>query len=125
VKANMHVRFTTSNVVHALLSVISLGAASYLAYRIVGFLGVGVLGLIIGLIAVTVEMEQGGPVGHSRASDLYAQHMASVERMSASERAERRAEIDSAAFPLLVAKLVSAGLIVVGFGLLFLAQPGP
>jgi hypothetical protein len=93
----------------------SLGATSYIAYRIVGFLGQ----CIIGVIALTVEMERGGPVGHGQASSLYAQHMTAVERMSSTERAERRAEIESAAVPLLVAKTVSAGLIVVGLGLFF------
>ena len=76
----MHLRFRTSDVVHVVLLAVSLGATSYLAYRIVGFLGIGVLGLIIGVIVLTVEIEQGGPVGHSCASNLYAQHMAAVER---------------------------------------------
>jgi hypothetical protein len=50
--------------------------------------------------------------------------MTAVERMSAAERAERRAEIEAAAGPLLVAKIVSAGLIVVGLGMFFLFQLG-
>lgn len=110
--------------VYLILLVVSLGATSYVAYRIVGFLGIGISGLIIGVIALTVEMERGGPVGHGQASSLYAQHITAVERMSAAERAERRAEIESAAFPLLVAKIASAGLIVVGFGLFFVFQLG-
>ena len=120
----MHLRLETSHLVHLVLLVVSLGAVSYIAYRIVGFLGIGVLGLIIGVIALTVEMERGGPVGHGQASSLYAQHMTAVEHMSAAERAERRAEIESATVPLLVAKIVSAGLIVVGFGLFFVFQLG-
>jgi uncharacterized protein involved in response to NO len=114
----MHLRLRTSELVHILLLVVSLGAVSYVAYRIVGFLGIGVFGLVIGVLALTIEMERGGPVGHSQASSLYAQHM------SAAERAERRAEIESAAVPLLVAKIVSAGLIVVGFGLFFVFDLG-
>ncbi len=121
----MHLRFRTSHLVHLVLLVVSLGAASYVAYRIVGFLGVGVLGLIIGVIALTVELERGGPVGdYYNATSLYSQHMAAVERMSAAERAERRTGIESAAVPLLVAKIASAGLIVVGFGLFFVFQLG-
>jgi hypothetical protein len=120
----MHLRLRTSELVHILLLVVSLGAVSYVAYRIVGFLGIGVFGLVIGVLALTIEMERGGPVGHSQASSLYAQHMAAVEHMSAAERAERRAEIESAAVPLLVAKIVSAGLIVVGFGLFFVFDLG-
>jgi hypothetical protein len=120
----MHLRFRTSHVVYLVLLVVSLGATSYVAYQIVGFLGVGVLGLIIGVIALTVELERGGPVGHGQASSLYAQHITTVERMSAAERAERRAEIESAALPLLIAKIASAGLTVVGFGLFLVFQLG-
>jgi hypothetical protein len=120
----MRLRFRTSHVVYLVLLAISLGATSYIAYQIVGFLGIGVLGLIIGVISLTVEIERGGPVGHGQASGLYAQHMIAVERMSAAERSERHADIESAAVPLLVAKIVSAGLIVVGFGLLFVFQLG-
>jgi len=43
--------------------------------------------------------------------------MAAVERMFAAERAERRDEIESATMPLLVEKIASAGLTVVGFWL--------
>lgn len=116
----MHLRFRTSHLVYLVLLVVSLGATSYVAYQIVGFLGVGVLGLI----ALTVELQRGGPDGLYNATNLYAQHMAAVERMSAAERAERRAEIESAAIPLLVAKTVSAGLIIVGFGLFFVFRLG-
>ncbi|MCB8820014.1 hypothetical protein [Microvirga rosea] len=120
----MRLRATASDLINLSLLVLALGGASSVAYRIVGFLGVGVLGLIIGLIALTVEMERGGPVGHSQASGLYAQHMAAVERMSPAERAARHAEIESAALPLRVAKVLSAGLIVVGFGLFFVYDLG-
>lgn len=116
----MHPRLRTEHVVYLSLLVLSLGAASYVAYRIVGFLGLGVLGLIIGVIALTVELERGGPIGdYYNATNLYAQHMAAVDRMSVAEKAERQAEIESTALPLQVAKLVSAALIVVGFGLFF------
>ncbi|KFG70765.1 hypothetical protein [Microvirga sp. BSC39] len=110
--------------VYLILLVVSVGATSYVAYQVVGFVGVGVLGLIIGVIALTVELQAGGPDGFYNATNLYAQHMAVVERMSAAERAERRAEIEAAASPLLVAKIVSAGLIVVGFVLFFVFQLG-
>ena len=120
----MHLRLRTSDWACLLLLVVSMGGVSSVAYRIVGFLGIGVFGLIIGVLALTIEMERGGPVGHGQASSLYAQHMTAVERMSAAERAERRAEIEAAAGPLLVAKILSAGLIVVGFGMFFLFQLG-
>jgi hypothetical protein len=118
----MRQRFRTSHLVHLILLVVSVGATSYVAYQIVGFLGIGVLGLIIGVISLTVELQAGGPDGFYYAANLYAQHMAAVENMSVAEKAEKRAEIESAALPLLVAKLVSAVLIIAGFGLFFVFQ---
>jgi hypothetical protein len=54
----MHLGFRTSHIVSLFLLMGSLGGTSYVAYQIVGFLGVGVLGLITGGIALTVELEQ-------------------------------------------------------------------
>ncbi len=120
----MHLRFGTSHLVYLILLVVSVGATSYVAYQVVGFVGVGILGLIIGVIALTVEWQAGGPDGFYNATNLYAQHVAIVERMSAAERAERRAEIEATAGPLLVAKIVSAGLIVIGLGMFFIFELG-
>jgi hypothetical protein len=119
----MRLRFSTSHLAYLLL-VVSLGGTSYVAYQIVGFIGVGVLGLIIGVISLCVELQQGGADGFYNATNLYAQHMAAVERMSSAERAARRAEIESDALRLLVAKTVSVGPIVVGFGLFVVFQLG-
>lgn len=118
----MRLRIRPSNLVHVLLLAVSVAATSYVAFQIVGFLGMGVLGLIIGLIAVNVDVQQGGAIGHDQAPNVYAQQMAAVERMSAAEKAERRAAIERDAFPLLVAKILSAALIVVGLGLFFAFQ---
>jgi hypothetical protein len=52
----MHLRFQASHLVYLLLLVVSLGGVSYVAYQIVGSLGVGVFGLTIGVIALTVEI---------------------------------------------------------------------
>ena len=55
----MHLHLRTY-LVHLLLLAASLAGVSYVAFRIVGFLGIGVLGLIIGVLALTIEMERGG-----------------------------------------------------------------
>jgi len=65
-----------------------------------------------------------GPIGSAQATGLYSQYIAAEEHMSAAERAARRAEVESAALPLLVAKVISAVLIVAGFGLFFAFQLG-
>ena len=61
----------TSHIVYLFLLVVSLGGTT-VAYQISGFLGIGVLGLIIGVIALTVEIERGGPIGHDQATGLYS-----------------------------------------------------
>jgi len=120
----MRLRLGMSHIAYLTLLVASLGATSYVAYQIVGFFGVGILGLIAGLITLTVELERGRPLVHGQAASLYIQFMAAEEKMSSAEKAARRAEIESAAFPLLMAKIVSAGLILIGFGLFFVFQRG-
>ena len=98
-----------------LLPVLMLGtvALAYEGYRLVGFLGIGTLGLLIGFIAVQVDLEKGGAVGGSQ-TQLYAQHMASRAMMSRSERAAYRAAVESTRRPLLIAKVIAAVLIVLG-----------
>jgi hypothetical protein len=46
-------------------------ALAFFAYEVAGWIGVGVLGLIIAFIAVRLEIEQGGPVGHPRDTGLH------------------------------------------------------
>lgn len=98
------------------------GGAVWGAFRLLGFLGLGILGLIVGLVAVNVEMEGGRPLGTGQNAGLYAATVAAEARMTRAERAARRAEIARAALPLHVAKVVSAGLVILGFGLFFAVQ---
>ena len=53
-------------------------ALAYLAYEVAGWIGVGVLGLIIAFLAVRLEIEQSGPVGHPRDTGLYTRSLESV-----------------------------------------------
>ena len=115
----MRLRVKASDVAFVLLLTGVVAGTSYFAYQLVGFIGVGILGLIIGVIAQTVGLEQGGAIGHDQAPSVYAMHMAAVDRMSAAERAERRAAIKADAFPLLLTKVVSGALIVIGFAMFF------
>jgi len=85
-------------------------------YRLVGFLGVGVLGLLIAFIAVRMDLEKGGAIGSSFSSDLYVQQMTAHQSMSRSERVAHHAERASMARALTIAKIIGAILITVGFG---------
>ena len=85
-------------------------------YRLVGFLGVGVLGLLIAFIAVRMDLEKDGAIGSAFSSHLYAQQMTAHQGMSRSERAAHHAERGSLVRALTFAKIIGAILITVGFG---------
>jgi hypothetical protein len=94
------------------------------AFLLVGFLGLGVLGLIVGVMAQRIELEKDGAVGHSMTTSLYAQQFKAQESMTRAERAERQSESETLLKALFVAKVVSAGLIILGFGFFVLFQLG-
>jgi len=103
----------------ALLAGVVLGA-----FLLAGFLGLGVLGLIVGVMAQRIELEKDGAVSNYMATSLYADQFKARESMSPAERAERRAETRTLLKWLFVAKVVSAGLIILGFGFFVLFQLG-
>ena len=98
-----------------LLPPILLGVAAlaFFAFQILGFLGIGLLGLLIGFIAVQVDLDKEGVIGPSV---LHAQQMMARQHASPSERAAHRSEMQSLARPLLIAKIISAALVILGFG---------
>jgi hypothetical protein len=99
-----------------------LGAIVYLAFMTVGFLGLGVIGLIIGVAALRIELEQDGTTGMVRTTDLYARQIETLDRATRAEKAAHRAEKAALLKPLFVAKVVSAGFIILGFGLFVVVQ---
>jgi hypothetical protein len=103
----------------AILAGVALGV-----FLLAGFLGLGVLGLITGVMAQRIELEKDGAVSNSMTTSLYAQQIKARENMSQAERAEHRAESDALLNWLLVVKIVSAGLIILGFGFFVLFQLG-
>jgi hypothetical protein len=96
----------------ALLAGVVLGA-----FLLAGFLGLGVLGLIVGVMAQRIELEKDGAVSNYMATSLYADQFKARESMNP---AEPRTLLKW----LFVAKVVSAGLIILGFGFFVLFQLG-
>ncbi len=92
------------------------------SFLLAGFIGLGVLGLIIGVMAQRIELEKDGAVSNVMTTSLYAQQFKARESMSRAEKAAHRAETDALLKWLFVAKVVSAGLIILGFGLFFQFQ---
>jgi hypothetical protein len=103
----------------AALAGIALGA-----FLLAGFLGLGVVGLIIGVMAQRIELEKDGAVSNVMTTSLYADQMKARDNMTRAERAERHAESAALLKWLFVAKVVSAGLIILGFGFFVLFQLG-
>lgn len=101
----------------AVLAGIALGA-----FLLAGYLGLGVLGLIIGVMAQRIELEKDGAVSNHMTTSLYADQFKAQQNMSRAERAERHAENRALLERLNVAKVVSAGLIILGFGFFVLFQ---
>jgi len=94
------------------------------AFLLAGFIGLGVLGLIVGVMVQRIELEKDGAVGHAMTTSLYAQQFKAREHMTPAEQAERQAEAQTLLKWLFPAKVVSAGLVILGFGLFFLFQLG-
>lgn len=118
----MRPRLSLSEMLLLPVLVAAAGGLVWFAFREVGFLGLGILGLIVGLGVSSLELQGGRPIGSARAAGVYADAVAAEARMTPAERAERRAEIARARLPLHVARIVSAGLIILGFGLFFALQ---
>lgn len=94
------------------------------AFLLAGFLGLGVLGLIVGVMAQRIELEKDGATSNVMTTSLYAQQFKAREGMSRAEKAEHRAETEALLKWLFVAKVVSAGLIILGSGFFVLFQLG-
>src|SRR5215471_3372323 len=109
-------RLSRSEIYLLPIVLLGVGALAFLAHRIVGFLGIGILGVLIGFIAVRVDLEKEGAVGSGWAAGLYAQQASSRHTAAHAERAAHRAEIRALRRPLLVAKIISAILAAIGFG---------
>ena len=92
---------------------LGVAALAFFAFQIVGFLGIGLLGLLIGFIAGQVDLDKEGVIGPGV---LHAQQMMARQHASPSERAAHRTEMQSLARPLLIAKIISAALVMLGVG---------
>jgi hypothetical protein len=90
--------------------------AACFAYLVVGWLGVGVLGVLIAFIAVRTELEQDGPVGSQQTAELFAASLRRHDQMHRAEKAARRAEAASIVRAGLVAKVIGGIMIVIGLG---------
>jgi len=87
----------------------------YASFRLAGSLGVGLLGLLILFIAVQADLDK------SETSDVWAMRAAPSHRMDRAETAARHADSNTLNQPILIGKLLGAGLALIGLGLFFFA----
>ena len=102
-------------------SLLVVAFPAYFAYQVIEWLGVGILGLMIACLAMRVELESEGPVGHPRATGIHAASLQRRDSMSASERAEMRADTAVNVRGARFAQGIGATLIVLGAAGFFLS----
>ena len=99
-----------------------IGVVAYGLFLLAGFLGLGVLGLLIGVMVQRIELEKDGATSNEMTTSLYAQQFMAQQAMTRAEKAGQRAESQMLVDLLFVPKVVSAGLIILGFGFFVLFQ---
>jgi hypothetical protein len=88
----------------------------------VGFLGVGVIGVLTWFICVRLELEKHAAVGNVMTTGLYAQQMRARDAMTRAEKAADRQEQTTLLRSLRFFKRLGIGLTVIGFGMFALYQ---
>lgn len=101
------------------LAAIALVGLAYCALSAIGWLGVGILGLLVLFVALRVELEGDQPVGTQTTPGLYASHIHAERAQNPAERAGRRAEVASFTASARLFAIAGALLAILGFGLLF------
>src|SRR5882724_8111029 len=96
-----------------ILPVLLVGLLPLAILPLVGFFGLAVLGILIGFAAIMDQLQEQGD--HTR-------HIIMHGGLQGAEHAGHKLEMRSRTRALLAAKIVSAGLIVVGLGGFFLFQ---
>lgn len=101
------------------LATLGLVGLAYFAWSAVGWLGVGLLGLLVLFVALRIELEGDRPVGPQTTPELYARHFHAERGQNPAERVGRRAEVAAFTASARLFALAGALLAITGFGLLF------
>ncbi len=93
-----------------------------IAFEIVGYLGLAMLGLLTLLICANVELGKEGPMGGINNPELHAWDARHRDAMTRAERAERRGDVGALLRSLFFVRLIGTAFAIVGFGGFFLVQ---
>jgi hypothetical protein len=98
----------TEMMLYGILAAAAIAALVYVAASLAGFLGIGVLGLLVMFIAFQVDLDK------TATSSVYAMRPPR-ERIDRAERAAQRHEVDRMRLPILLGKLIGLGITIIGF----------
>ena len=96
--------------------------AAVIAFAIVGYLGLAILGILTLLICATMEIGKDGPLGSINTPDLHAWDAQHREAMTPAERAEHRSEVSVLLRSLYLVRLIGVAFVIAGFGGFYLFQ---
>ena len=111
-----------SDYVFALITASLAALFAVVAYEIVGYLGLAILGLLTLLICANLELGKDGPLGSVNNPELHAWEAKHRATMTRAERAGRHSESDVLLRSLFFVWLVGAALAIAGFGGFYLFQ---
>jgi hypothetical protein len=89
---------------------------AFVIVALVGFFGVGVIGLLIAFISTQFELDSDGAVAGGIGSDLLARQIRAQREMSPEQRAARRTEKSLLAQSVNFFRYFGIGLVLIGFG---------
>ena len=96
--------------------------AAVIAFAIVGYLGLAILGILTLLICATMEIGKDGPLGSINTPDLHAWDAQHREAMTPAERAEHLSEVSVLLRSLYLVRLIGVAFVIAGFGGFYLFQ---
>jgi len=96
--------------------------AAVIAFAVVGYLGLAILGILTLLICATMEIGKDGPLGSINTPDLHAWDVQHREAMTPAERAEHRSEVSVLLRSLYLVRLIGVAFVFAGFGGFYLFQ---
>jgi hypothetical protein len=88
----------------------------------VGFLGIGIIGLLAWFICTRIELEKDAAVGSAFTPDLFARQIRAQAAMTRSEKAAQRQEQTTLLQALRFFKRLGIALAAIGFGMFVLYQ---
>jgi hypothetical protein len=93
-----------------------------IAFEVVGYLGIAILGVLTLLVCANLELGKDGPLGGINNPELHAWDAAHREVLTRAERAAHRSAVGSLLRSLFFVRLIGGAFMIAGFGGFFFIQ---